>query len=767
MRTRPGSPYPLGATWDGAGVNFALFSEHATGVELCLFEGEESETEFARIPVTEYTDQVWHIYLPEARPGLRYGYRVHGPYEPANGHRFNPAKLLLDPYTRAIDGAPRWSDALFAYRLGDPAQDLSIDDGDSADAMPKSVVIDTAFTWGADRPPRTPWNETIIYEVHVKGFTARHPEVPKAHRGTYLGLVSPGVLDYLRMLGVTAVELMPVHHFIVDKYLLDKELTNYWGYNSIGFFAPEAKYAAAGSPGRQVAEFKTMVKRLHEAGIEVILDVVYNHTCEGNHLGPTLAFRGIDNASYYRLVPENKRYYMDYTGCGNTLNLMHPRTLQLIMDSLRYWVQEMHVDGFRFDLASALARELNDVDRLGAFFDTIHQDPVISQVKLIAEPWDLGEGGYQVGNFPVLWAEWNGIYRDTVRAYWKGDEGQAGGLAFRLTGSSDLYGRGGRKPYASVNFVTAHDGFTLNDLVSYNDKHNEANGEDNRDGHDHNLSWNCGAEGPTDDPAIVALRERQKRNFMATMLLSQGVPMICGGDEIGRTQRGNNNAYCQDNELSWLDWNLSRRDRDLLTFTRRCIELRQRHPVLRRRQFFYGRRIHGSEVKDVSWFRPDGREMTPEDWQNGLTRSLGLRLAGDAIDEVDAQGHRIVDDTFLMLLNAYYDRLPFTLPAHQRGLRWHVVLDTRSPDGRRRHRPLRPGETYELEGRSLAVFALRTSDDRGRDGRHRARRTRAASRHGTVDDERLAESGGDDAGANEATQGAVDLVPSEGQQPRE
>jgi glycogen operon protein len=769
MKTRPGNPYPLGATWDGSGVNFALFSEHATGVELCLFEGAESETEFARLPVTEHTDQVWHVYLPEARPGLRYGYRVHGPYEPERGHRFNAAKLLLDPYTRAIDGAPRWGDALFGYRLGDDAQDLSRDDTDSAPVMPKSVVIDGAFTWGNDRPLRTPWNETVIYEVHVKGFTARHPEVPKAERGTYLGLASPPALDYLRSLGITAVELMPVHHFIVDKYLLDKGLTNYWGYNSIGFFAPESSYAAAGSPGRQVAEFKTMVKRLHEARIEVILDVVYNHTCEGNHLGPTLAFRGIDNASYYRLVPDQPRFYMDYTGCGNTLNMTHPRTLQLIMDSLRYWVQEMHVDGFRFDLASALARELHDVDRLGAFFDIIHQDPVISQVKLIAEPWDLGEGGYQVGNFPVLWAEWNGIYRDTVRAYWKGDEGQAGGLAYRLTGSSDLYGRGGRKPYASVNFVTAHDGFTLNDLVSYNDKHNEANGEHNRDGHDHNLSWNCGVEGPTDDPAVVALRERQKRNFMATQLLSQGVPMICGGDEIGRTQGGNNNAYCQDNELSWLDWSLDRRDRDLLAFTRRLIALRGAHPVLRRRQFFYGRRIQGSEVKDVSWFRPDGREMTPEDWNNGLTRSLGLRLAGDAIEEVDAGGDRVVDDTFLILLNAHHDRLPFVLPAHQRGVRWEIALDTRVPDGRRRHRPLRPGETYELEGRSLAVFLLRGPDRRGDGGRERELRARRASRRTAraAHDERAGDGRREDAGPAEPRESAPDLVAAEREEPPE
>jgi len=700
---RPGSPYPLGATWDGSGVNFALFSENATGVELCLFDDEGHER---RVPLTERTDQVWHGYVPQARPGLRYAFRVHGPWEPAAGHRFNPAKLLIDPYARALTGTVEWSDALFGYTIGHADADLARDERDSAPGMPKGVVVDTAFTWGNDRPLRTPWNETVIYELHVKGFTARHPDVAKELRGTYGGLVAPAALDYLRGLGITAVELMPIHHYVSDKHLVDRGLRNYWGYNSLGFFAPDIRYASTRGAGDQVREFKTMVKTLHDAGIEVILDVVYNHTAEGNHLGPTLSFRGIDNAAYYRLMPDDRRYYMDYTGCGNTLNMTHPRTLQLIMDSLRYWVQEMHVDGFRFDLASALARELNDVDRLGAFFDIIHQDPVISQVKLIAEPWDLGEGGYQVGNFPVLWAEWNGIYRDTVRAFWKGDEGQAGGMAYRLTGSSDLYGHGGRRPYASINFVTAHDGFTLNDLVSYNDKHNEANQEDNRDGHDHNLSWNGGVEGPTDDVKVTELRDRQMRNFVSTLLLSQGVPMLSGGDEIARTQGGNNNAYCQDNELSWHDWTLGRPQRELLDFVRYVVELRRQHPVLRRQKFFFGRRIRGSEVKDLSWFRPDGQEMTDEDWGNAFTRSFGLRLAGDAISEVDAMGNPIVDDTLMILVNAYHEPIDFVLPAHRRGAPWEVVLDTRIANGRRRHRPLRGGESYDLGARCIAMLRL-------------------------------------------------------------
>jgi glycogen operon protein len=697
----------LGATWDGSGVNFALFSENATGVELCLFNGPGGDQETARIPVTERTNQVWHLYLPEVRPGQRYGYRVHGPYDPEQGHRFNHAKLLLDPYAKAIDGSTRWDEALFGYQVGHPDADLSRDERDSAAHLPKSLVIDPAFTWGDDRSLRIPWNETVIYEVHVKGFTARHPDVPTHLRGTYAGLACPAAVEYLRWLGITAVELLPLHQFVADKHLVDRGLTNYWGYNSIGFFAPDARYANSREPGRQVGEFKTMVKTLHQAGIEVILDVVYNHTGEGNHLGPTLCFRGIDNASYYRLASENRRYYMDYTGCGNSLNMTHPRTLQLIMDSLRYWVLDMHVDGFRFDLASTLARELHDVDRLGAFFDIIHQDPVLSQVKLIAEPWDLGEGGYQVGNFPVLWAEWNGEYRDAVRAYWKGDEGQVGRLGYRLTGSSDLYGKGGRRPYASINFVTAHDGFTLHDLVSYNEKHNEANGEGNRDGHNANLSWNCGAEGATSDAAILKLRERQKRNLLATLLLSQGVPMLCGGDEIGRTQSGNNNAYCQDNEVSWLDWRLDGVRKDLLTFTRRLINLRRSHPVFRRRQFFAGRHIWGSEVKDLSWFRPDGKEMTEENWRDPLARCLGLRLAGDAIEEVSARGEQITDDTFLILLNAHHMSQTFVLPAHRPGIRWENVLDTRTADSSHRLRYFPGGKTYELAGRSLAVFRLK------------------------------------------------------------
>jgi len=705
MKIWPGKPYPLGATWDGAGVNFSLFSENATKVELCLFEGANANKE-TRIPITEQTHQVWHTYLPEVRPGQLYGYRVLGPYEPAEGLRSNPAKLLLDPYSKAIAGSIQWSNALFGYTVGNAKADLSIDDQDSAGGMPKCVVIDPAFSWGNDTPPNTPWHKTIIYELHVKGYTKLHPEVPPELRGTYAGLSCPPIIDYLKNLGITAVELMPVHQFVADRHLKDHGLTNYWGYNTIGFFAPEVSYASSGMLGQQVVEFKTMVRALHREGIEVILDVVYNHTGEGNHLGPTLCFRGIDNASYYRLVTDDRRYYMDYTGCGNTLDMTHPRVLQLIMDSLRYWVLEMHVDGFRFDLASTLARELHDVDRLGAFFDIIQQDPVISQVKLIAEPWDLGPGGYQVGNFPVLWAEWNAAYRDTVRRFWKGDAGQVGALAFRLTGSSDLYARNGRLPYASINFITAHDGFTLHDLVSYNDKHNNANGEENRDGHNENLSWNCGAEGETDDTTIFALRDRQKRNFLATLLLSQGVPMLLAGDEFGRTQRGNNNAYCQDNEISWVDWNWDRPRRELLEFTRLLIQLFHQHPVLRRSHFFQGRKIRGSEVKDLAWFRPDGKEMTDEDWANPEMRSFGLRLAGDAIEEVDGRGNRVADDTLLILLNAHHETVSFVLPAHRRKLHWWVILDTSEPITRREQRLLRGARPYLLHGRSLALLRL-------------------------------------------------------------
>jgi glycogen operon protein len=704
FRTLPGRPYPLGATWDGSGVNFALFSEHATAVDLCLFDAANPARESRRIAVTERSDQIWHVYLPEARPGLLYGYRVHGPYAPSQGHRFNPAKVLLDPYAKAVAGSVSWDDALFGYRPGEAETSETPDLRDSAAFVPKCVVVESAFSWGDDRLLRTPWHKTIIYEVHVKGFTARHPQVPPELRGTYAGLASPPALEHLRRLGVTAVELLPVHHSVAEQHLVDRGLTNYWGYNSIGYLAPAARLTSTGIRGEQVAEFKTMVKRLHEAGIEVILDVVYNHTAEGDHRGPTLCFRGIDNVAYYRLEEGNLSRYRDYTGCGNTLNLTHPRSLQLLMDSLRYWVLDMHVDGFRFDLASALARELHDVDRLSAFFDVIHQDPVISQVKLIAEPWDLGEGGYQVGNFPPGWAEWNGKYRDTIRRYWKGDWGQVAELAFRLTGSSDLYEQGGRRPSASINFVTAHDGFTLADLVTFTTKRNYANEEDNRDGSEENFSWNCGVEGPTDDTAVRALRERQQRNVLATLLLSQGVPMLSGGDEIARTQRGNNNAYCQDNETSWFSWPPTGGAARLLDFTRRLIRLRLDHPVFQRRRFFQGRRIHGSAVKDLSWLRPDGTEMTEEEWGNWHSRCLGLQLAGDAIEEMDDEGLPVRDDTFLILLNANDEAVPFLLPNHQPRIEWEPVLDTRDWEPVLEGRLFKGGEPYPLEGRTLAVL---------------------------------------------------------------
>ena len=669
LRVWRGTPYPLGATWDGSGVNFALFSENADAVDLCLFDADGTEQ---RVRMTEQTDLVWHIYLPDVRPGQRYGYRVHGPYEPARGHRFNPNKLLIDPYAKRIAGAVRWDDALFGYQIG--GDDLEQpDDRDSSSFTPKSVAINPAFVWGGDAPPRTPLDRTLIYEVHVKGFTKLHPDVPEELRGTYAGMGSAPVIDYLTALGITAVELLPVHQHVTDRHLVERGLTNYWGYNTIGFFAPDIRFSATGEP---VSEFKTMVKRFHDAGIEVILDVVYNHTGEGNHLGPTISFRGIDNAAYYRLSPEDRRYYVDYTGTGNTLDATSPRVLQLIMDSLRYWVTEMHVDGFRFDLASALAREMYDVDKLGSFFDIIHQDPVISQVKLIAEPWDVGPGGYQVGNFPVGWAEWNGKYRDTVRRFWKGVGSPAAELGYRLSGSSDLYAGSGRRPHASVNFITAHDGFTLHDLVSYETKHNEANGESNRDGDDNNESMNFGVEGPTDEEAVIEARERQKRNFLATLMLSQGVPMLLGGDEIGRTQQGTNNGYAQDNEVSWFSWQPSRRDRQLLSFTRALIRLFHHHPVLRRRRFFQGRQIFGSRVKDLTWYAPDGAEMSDEQWATSGAKALGLQYAGDAIDERGPRGERIVDDTLLFILTADDRPVAFTLPNHEVAKRWEVVFDT-------------------------------------------------------------------------------------------
>jgi len=694
----PGRPYPRGANWDGEGVNFALFSEHAEKIELCLFHAA-GRRELQRVELRECTDFVWHAYLPEARPGMLYGYRVHGKYDPENGHRFNPAKLLLDPYARNIVGALRWSDALFGYTIGHPRADLSFDRRDSAGGMPKCKVIDPAFTWGDDRRPQIPWNEMVIYELHVRGFTLQHPDLPPRLRGTYAGLAAVPVIDYLRRLGVTTVELMPVHAFVDDRHLVERGLRNYWGYNTIGFFAPDARYSASG----KVNEFKTMVKALHSAGIEVILDVVYNHTAEGNHLGPTLCLRGIDNASYYRLGPDSKRHYNDYTGTGNTLDMRHPRVLQMIMDSLRYWVTEMHVDGFRFDLAAALARELHEVDRLGAFFDIIRQDPALNQVKLIAEPWDLGEGGYQVGNFPAGWAEWNDKYRDTMRAYWKGDGGLIDDFARRLTGSSDLYGRTGRRPQASVNFVTAHDGFTLHDLVSYNEKHNEANGEGNRDGRDDNRAWNCGVEGPTDDPAVLALRERQKRNFLATLLLSQGVPMLAAGDERGRSQGGNNNAYCQDNATSWVDWTPGAAAAALTEFVRRMIAIRRAHPVFRRRDFFQGRPLHGGGVKDIAWLKPDGAEMSDEAWSHEFARCLGVYLSGAALDERDARGEPVLDRDFVVLFNAHHEEIAFRLPALGAG-RWFALADTARGDGLVAGGTFGAGADYPLAGRSLALL---------------------------------------------------------------
>jgi glycogen operon protein len=695
----PGQPYPRGATWDGEGVNFSLFAANAEKVELCLFD-PTGRHEVQRITLRERTDEVWHCYLPEARPGLLYGYRVHGPYRPEQGLRFNPNKLLIEPYAKRLEGALVWSDAHFGYRVGSPKADLSFDKRDSAAGTPKSRVTDSAFTWGDDRPPRVPWHDTVIYEAHVRGLTMRHPDVPAPLRGSYAGLATAPMIEHFLRLGVTTLELMPVHAFVDDRTLLDKGLRNYWGYNTIGFFAPERRYSASG----QISEFKTMVKTLHSAGIEVILDVVYNHTAEGNELGPTLSMRGIDNAAYYRLSPESPRYYMDFTGTGNTLNLQHPRVLQLIMDSLRYWVLEMHVDGFRFDLASALARELYDVDRLGSFFDTIGQDPVLSQVKLIAEPWDIGSGGYQVGNFPPGWNEWNDKYRDSMRAYWKGDGGLIGEFARRFTGSSDLYEASGRKPHASINFITAHDGFTLADLVSYNGKHNKANGEDNRDGANENRSWNCGTEGPTDDEAIGALRAQQKRNLIATLLLSQGVPMVLGGDELGHTQLGNNNAYCQDNELSWIDWELDTDRQAFLEFTSRLIALRRRHPVFSRRRFLKGDTVAADGSREIIWLSPDGSEMTEAEWAVPFARCLGLYLAGAAIERRDRRGRLVTDNNFILLCNAHHEPIPFQLPAALTEKVWWTVLDTAAAGALFAQQRLEAGTRYPLQGRSLALL---------------------------------------------------------------
>ncbi len=707
MKILPGSSTPLGATWDGMGVNFALFSEHATQVELCLFDSGDARNESARIVLPEQTEMVWHGYVVGLRPGQLYGFRVYGPYDPPEGHRFNPAKVVIDPYAKSIGRTVSWSDEMFGYRIGAPGEDLVRDERDNAAFAPLAAVIDPAFTWGDDRAPRTPWHKTVIYELHVKGFTMLNPEIPEALRGTYLGVASGRAIRHLKELGVTAVELLPVHHHSYDRHLVQKGLRNYWGYNTLAYFAPDIRYASRPSPDEVLREFKMMVRSLHAAGIEVILDVVYNHTAEGSHLGPTLSLRGIDNASYYRLTPD-KRYYLDFTGCGNTLNMRHPRVLQLIMDSLRYWALEMHVDGFRFDLASALARELYEVDQLGAFFDIIHQDPVLSQLKLIAEPWDLGQGGYQVGNFPILWTEWNGKFRDSIRKFWRGDGSMVSELATRLAGSSDLYARTGRRPHASINFITAHDGFTLHDLVSYNEKHNEANGEANRDGESHNNSWNCGAEGVTEDHSVNALRDRQKRNLIATLVLSQGVPMICGGDELGRTQHGNNNAYCQDNELSWTDWKLTPARRRFLEFVRRVVDIRSRYPVLSRKKFFLGRSIRGSDVKDIEWISPSGVEMNDQAWTASFVRSLGVRLAGDLIDEVDERGERITGSTLVLLFNADSAPVLFNLPARQPGELWLRILDTSEETGGRIKGLA--GDHYELAGRSVAIIELASGE---------------------------------------------------------
>jgi isoamylase len=698
----PGRPYPLGATYDGSGVNFALFSEHGTEIELCLFDHAASPAESERIRLRESTGFVHHAYLPGVGPGQVYGYRVSGPFEPEAGHRFNPSKLLLDPYAKAVVGDVDWKGPIFGYRIGDPDADLSFSHEDSAAAVPRGIVIDESFDWEGDAQLRIPLHKSIIYEVHVKGFTKLHPDVPEELRGTYAGLAHPAAVEYLQRLGVTAVELLPVHEMIDEGHLADKGLVNYWGYNTLSFFSPAQRYSSTTEPGGQVREFKEMVKALHRAGIEVILDVVYNHTAEGSELGPTLTLKGLDNLTYYKLVPDNLRYYMNYTGTGNSLNAHQPQVLKLIMDSLRYWVTEMHVDGFRFDLASTLAREQHHVARLSSFFDAIHQDAVLSTVKLIAEPWDIGEGGYQVGNFPILWAEWNDKYRDIVRQYWRGDMGTMAELAYRLTGSSDLYQYDGRRPYASINFIAAHDGFTLHDLVTYAEKHNEANGEDNRDGHSHNLSANYGVEGPTDDPAINEVRERQKRNFLATLFFSQGVSMLCAGDESGRTQQGNNNAYAQDNEISWLDWNLDDRRQAQLEFTRYVIELQKTHPVFHRKKYFQGRRLRGSDVRDLTWLRPDGSEMTDEEWGEGWVRTLGVRFGGDALGEVDENGDLLEDDTLLLLLNAHSEAVEFTLPGGE-SVMWDVLVDTCASDGRSDARHA-AGSAVTLHDRALLLL---------------------------------------------------------------
>jgi isoamylase len=706
IKTWLGKPYPLGATWAGDGVNFALFSENATGVTLCLFDDPNAVEEKIRIPITEKTDQVWHIFLPDARPGQHYGFRVTGPYEPERGMRFNDSKLLIDPYAKAIAGTVNWADEMFGYVVGDEKEDLVRDFRDDAWGMPKSVVIDDHFDWGNDKQPKTPLDESVVYEIHVKGFTKLWPHVPQELRGSYAGLGSQAALDYFKNLGVTTIELLPVQAHIDDKVLLDRGLSNYWGYNTIGFFAPHAEYSSNHNTGAEVNEFKSMVRNLHAAGLEVILDVVYNHTAEGSHLGPTLCFRGVDNLSYYRLFADNQRFYLDYTGVGNSVDTLHPRTLQMLMDSLRYWVLQMHVDGFRFDLATTLGRDATGFNKYHSFFQVVRQDPVLSEVKLIAEPWDVGDGGYQVGNFPSRWSEWNGKFRDTVRSYWKGDEAKLGEMAYRLTGSPDFYQEAGRSPCAGVNFITSHDGFTLNDLVSYNDKHNEANGENSRDGDPNNQSWNCGVEGPTEDAKINALRRKQRRNFLTTLFISQGIPMLLGGDEFGRTQQGNNNAYCQDNEISWVNWNLNQEQGRFREFARKLIQLRREHPVFRRPKFFHGHRIRGGEVKDVMWFNPGGNEISDEEWGSPFVRCLGMLLSGDTTDVLNFKGEPVRDDTFLILINAHFEAIPFLLPGLER-LEWERIVDTSDEDGfLTKPKKFLSGDDVDLIERSVSILKL-------------------------------------------------------------
>ena len=702
---RPGSPYPLGSTWDGAGVNFALFSENATGVELCLYDSQDTTLEVGRIKIEEVTHHIWHVYIPGIQPGQLYGYRVHGPYEPENGHRFNPNKLLVDPYAKALSGTINWDNSLFAYQIGSEEQDLSFDTTDSGPFLPKSIVIDQNFDWEGDRPGKVPYHDSIIYEAHVKGLTKMHPAIPPEIRGTYAAIAHPACIAYLQALGITALELMPIHQFVADRHLVEKGLTNYWGYNTLSFFAPDIRYASTNDVGGQVNEFKNMVKALHKAGIEVILDVVYNHTAEGNHLGPTLSLKGVDNASYYRLSAEDPRYYMDYTGTGNTLNARLPYVLGLIMDSLRYWVTEMHIDGFRFDLASTLARTLHETDTLSSFFNIIHQDPIISQVKLIAEPWDIRDDGYMVGKFPPGWAEWNDLFRDCARDYWRGAESKLAEFAQRFAGSPDLYKGGYRSPTASINLICAHDGFTLHDLVSYNEKHNEGNGEDNNDGANDNRSWNCGVEGATDDAGINALRARQKRNLLATLFLSQGVPMLVAGDEMGRTQHGNNNAYCQDNEISWIDWEHA--DHSLINFTKGLIWFCKEHPSFRRRRWFQGLAVEGSDIEDIRWFLPDGSLMTDENWAFDFAKSMGVYLNGQGIRCVNYDGRKITDDSFYVIFNAHHEPLQYILPEEKCGKAWHKVIDTSEALVGEQGEAYPPGVPVTVPDRSVLVFKCR------------------------------------------------------------